>query len=363
MNRLALIAQANSHKATVVYDDITFVAVGAAASGTTSATPGNPTVANGDLLLMNCSSKLQTHHVTTPTAYRRLAEGDLVASTASNGGDLGPIRQTIFMKETNGTEAATETVSLPSGNSLNAAIYALRKDAQAKWQILVSGGAHNTPNLTAYEAVSFHKMASKVGDVYVIFTSINTDLYPFTDQALAQTGNTFEVVNQDVGEFSTTAGNDSEQFASIFRVTAVTDINPLKLTFTATSGGSAAGNPIGVTHFVRLRQIPNVETLPPSGLRVWRASEIVQTTYSGDGSSIWDGQRTSYEQTGTVAEKYSIETVGGRPCFRFHAQLVDSSNYSRRAEVSHPIPWQPAYGLGVEKIHEWKFITPVGVCF
>lgn len=364
MNRLTLITLANSHQVPTVppveFDEITYVGVGAAASGSTSATPGYPAgIQNGDYLYLVCASKLQTAIVSTPSGWRRLPEGDIIVSTASNGDDLGPIRETVFMKVTDGTEAATETVTLTDGNSLNCAIYAFRPDPDAEVEIEVSGGAHNTPNLTAYEAISFHEMASEVGDIYFVATSVNTDLYAYNAQALSQTGNTFETINADTGEFSTTTGNDSEQFCSIFKVTAVGDPDPLKLTFTATSSGAAAGNPLGITIFIRMRQKVTAAELAPSGLRVWRASETVDTAYSGDGSAIWDGGRTSTEVTGTVSERYSIVTHNGRPCFQAHAELIDSSNYCRRAEVSFPVVWQQAFVIGTQTLFRIKYEIPL----
>jgi hypothetical protein len=126
-----------------------------------------------------------------------------------------------------------------------------------------------------------------------------------------------------------------------------------------TSSGNSATNPIGVVQFVRLRQSSTAQTWEPSGLRVWRAADIVQTTYSGDGSSIWDGMRTSITQTGSPPnEKYSIATFNGRPCFKFEAQLQNSTNYVMRAEVSQPIPWQPAWVIGTQLIHEVRWETP-----
>jgi hypothetical protein len=338
---------------------IEFVAAGAASGGTTSCTPGTPAgVDAGDRMFLVASSKLQTAHVSTPDGWTRIPEGDAIYSTASNGGGLGPIRQTIFYRDYDGTEGATVTVTLTGGNSINAVIYAFSKDPRARWHMASIVGSHNTGNLTAYSAPSSGKLQARKNDVYFVVTSSNNQDYNYSAQGLSQTGVTFTEVTEEIGEYPTIQGNDSEQFAGIYKVASTTTSAPGKITYVATSSGATTGKPLGVTHFIRLRQNFARQTLEPSGLRVWRASDINQTTYSGDGADIWDGMRTSFNQTGTVAEKYSIETFNGRPCFKFHAQLVNSTNWCYRAEVSQPIPWQPAWPIGTQIIHEIRVETP-----
>jgi hypothetical protein len=352
--RIGIFSRIKTHR-TQSYEDIAYVTTGSISSGTTSCTPGYGTVAEGQALLTVVTSKIQTAVVETPSGDRRIKE--IIASTASNGSNAGPVRQTLFFKESDGTESGTKTITVPGGNSVQAAIYSFSKDSRLHWNIAVYQGHHNTFSTSNFSVTSYENVDSEPGDVFLVLAGVNANLYLWSAQTLTHTGATLTTTAQELTEVGTESGNNLEQIASLFTVASGTGSG--KLTFTMTSSGNSATNPIGVVQFVRLRQSSTAQTWEPSGLRVWRAADIVQTTYSGDGSSIWDGMRTSITQTGSPAnEKYSIATFNGRPCFKFEAQLQNSTNYVMRAEVSQPIPWQPAWVIGTQLIHEVRWETP-----
>ncbi len=333
---------------------IAYEAVGTAATGTTSCTPAYPTVSAEDGLIMAVGTKIRESLISTPSGWHRLGGSEMDAVMGS-GGDQGEIKQTLFWKEATGSESGTVTVSCSNCNSMNAVIYAFGKDADAYWGVTVSGGGFQVPDV-AYSVESHQELTSAVNDLLFVVSSTNADLYSYSAQAVSQAGITFSTVNAEIGEYPAATGNQQEQFASVFTVTAGAGTD--KMIYTATVSGEAANSPVGTTHFVQLRQHHLAQELPPSGLKIWRASEAVDVTWSGDGSALWDGQRTSTEVVGTVATRYSIATFNGRPCFKFHAELVNSTNYTRRVESSQLLPWQPGWVLGSQVIHEIRVETP-----
>lgn len=338
------------YAATVDYE-----AVGAQGSGTTSCTPAYPTVAVGNGLIMAVGVKDRYAKVETPSGwFRRATDQDM---NQSAGGDVGEVGQIVFWKEATGFESGTVTVSCSSCSSMNAVIYAFSKDSNARWDVDVTSGTDETAGTTYSVTSKKDPVQSRVNDLLFIVSSLNTDAYALVDQAVTQTGATFSTLNAEIGEYPTTAGNDQEQVASVFRVTAASVV-PAKMVYTMTASGSAASNPLGTTHFIQLRQYFAYQDLPPSTFHSWVAANVVDNTYSGDGSSIWDGKRTSITSTGTVSGAgFAIENFNGRACFKFSALIQDATNYWTRAEVSD-VPWQPRRAIGTQVIYEVRYETP-----
>jgi hypothetical protein len=354
--QLAPIATAYPRKP--VYSTATdYASVGTQGAGSISCSPVAPSTVNaGDLLLMAVGSKIRHAIVETPQGeWRRLDE--TMDHVGSSGGDVGEVRQTLFWMEADGTEdSKAYTVTCSNCNSMNAVIYSFNKDDLAMWELNVVSGSDQTAG-TDYSVTSKGWLRSKPGDIVFVVSSMNTDLYAWTTEAIAQSGVSFSTINQEVGEYATAEGNDQEQIASVFRVTSASVV-PAPFVYTATASSTAANNPLGTTTFVQIRQNYIRNFLPPSGYREWVAARAIDLTYSGDGSAIWDGMRTSVTQTGTPpAEKYSIETFNGRPCYKFSAILGNSSNYVMRAEVSMPCPWQPEFRIGTQILHEIRYET------
>jgi hypothetical protein len=334
---------------------ISFLAAGTAASGTTSCTPAYPAVSDGNGLILAVGSKIRDAIVDTPSGWHRFDE--TMDHVTGSGSDVGEIKQTLFWKEADGTETGTVTVTSTGGNSLNSVIYSFAKDPTAYWGVASSGAGFQTAG-TAYSVTAHHNIASRANDLVFVITSTNENLYTYSTQAISQSGVTFSTVSAEVGEYATAQGNNQKQFASVFTVTTGSD-TAAKMVYTATASGTAANNPLGTTHFIQLRQHSTAQALVPSGLRIWRASEIVDTTYSGDGSAIWDGMRTSVTTTGTGwATQFSIESFGGRPTLKFKQEMLDSSNYVMRSEVALPVPLYPSHPIGTQIIHELRVETP-----
>jgi hypothetical protein len=335
---------------------VNYSTVGTQSAGATSASPAIPAGAIGDGLIMAVGTKLRDQGVETPTGWRRLSP-EIMDMVESSGGDAGEVRQVLFWKEATTASAGTATVNCSVCVTVNAVIYRFSKSAGANWEVLTVAGSDMTAG-TSYSVTSNLSQTSKVDDLLFIVTTTNADAHAYSAQAVTQTGATFTTINAEIGEYPTAVGNQVEQFASLYRVTAAS-ASPAKFVYTATSSGSGAANPFGTTHFVSLRERPTPQILPPSGLRSWVASEAVDLSYTGDGQAIWDGQRTSITSTGTVAGNgFSIGTIGGETVFKYVAHMTDASNYWMRAETSKPTPWQPAWPVGTQLIHEYRVKTP-----
>jgi hypothetical protein len=353
----------------VAYDPIAFVMAGTSANGTTSlsvAYPATSITANMAIFLV-VSTKLQGCRPSTPTGFRRLPGGESIAWSGGNGSDQGAIRQTIFYKLAVGGESGSVSVTITNGNSAEGTIYVFSKDADANWHIEVSGGHHNIPNTTSYSVRSWASMQTQSGDVIFCPHAVNTDTYTWSAQALAQTGATIETVTQEITEIGTTQGNDQEQFASMFRITGGTGTG--HLTFTATSSGASPtpANPIGIGHFIRLRQQSTPQTFRSSGLRVLDPSEVANSTLGTNGE-IWDGHVTNWQG---VAE-YGVEDVSGTNYFYVNANISkgaaflsdgvtpnpDYDGTNRRRQEFYPVPWQPQHIPGTEVIIE-QAVTPI----
>jgi hypothetical protein len=342
-----IFSRMQTHRGSISYEAPTF-SIGTYSTGTTSVSPTYPSLSSGNGIFTFCSNKLQTSRPTIPSGYRR-AFGPVVASTAGNGTDQGPVVATLLYKESDGSESGNLNISFPSANSSMANILKVTKDDRANFNFEFTAGHHNIPNDPDYSARSYSPVTTHPDDYIICFTAVNADTYSWSSQALSQSGVTFETVHQEIYDLSTNQGNDQRQFVSIFRVASGTGSGHLTYTATASGSSAAPANPTGVTIFAKVRQSSQVHEWMPSGLRVWRASEIGETTPSstGDGTTVFDGHRTSMDGPSAASTRYSIETFNGRPCMKLVCDLTAGAN--RRTEIL-PVPLEPDWPIGTQII-------------
>jgi hypothetical protein len=311
------------------------------------------TITAGMDIIVHVSHKFQITRPNIPTGFRRI--DTWIASTANNGTDQGPSVSTLFHKTAVGGESGTISITIPSANSGLATVYVISKQSGFHLHYKIVAGAHNTPNTTAYSAGSWSPIETKKNDLVLALTSVNCDTYGWSLQAISQSGVTFETVTQEIVEAGTNVGNDQEQFSSLFKVTS-SGTRTGRITYIATSSGanSAPANPTGITLFVRIRQSRQPFTWPPSGLMVWDADNVVETSATGEGSSIWDGHRVSMEGPAATSTRYKITNFGGRACFHFIADITTGVN--SRTEVADA-PIDPLLPEGTQYIEEIKWLT------
>lgn len=335
-------------------------ATGTPAVGATQASPSYPavTITAGMGIIIQVSSKLQTTRPIPPAGFRRLPYGWGIAGTTSNGGDIGPVGQTIMYKVAEGGESGSvliDTINGSAGNGIiQATIFVISKDADADLEVECVWGCHNVPNVTAYSARSGRKSNTKRGDKWLVLNSVNVDSTnadstKWTAEALAITGATIETTTQEIFESGNATGNDLEQFGSLFTITDgnVTDY----LTATATASVAAAGNPIGITHFIRIRQKRNVQQFRSSALNVYAASHTPDDTVSAT-FGMGTGLMVDFESINNV----SVDTYLGEPVFMLDADfrlcLIDGDPILRRQEIKS-VPDKPAFPEGT--ITNWGF--------
>jgi hypothetical protein len=331
------------------FTEVAYRSTGATSAGTTSCTPGLPAgVVKGDGLLMHVGSKLQAPIVDTPSGWRRIGEN--IVGTLGNGQDTGPIRNTLFFREADGTEASTVSVNLPNGNSVMGTIHAYSKDPWLHWNIEVFGGEQKTVT-TSWVINSYGKFSTKKGDMLASFISINTEAYPLNSQSAVQAGLTFQATTE-VFDSGTQQGNDQRQVVSNHKVLFGSAFEKLNYTLTAEGTSPTAPiGPIGSLLFVRLRQSNTPTTFLPSGLRIWDPDLVSEPNYSNLAAepALWDGLQADFQDT----PNYSITTYGGKKWFTFFVDFTTAPAVDNRRTEVYPISWTPNLAPGTEEI--WGF--------
>ena len=354
MNRLALIAQANSHTAVPPSFEIepSIFSMSSPAEGTTSAAPTFPvSIEAGMDMLIFASHKTQLARAETPSGWRRPEH--MVPFHGSNGGDQGAVGGTIFHKTAVGGESGTVTIDSPGGNSLMATIIVIAKDPSANLLYAMSPGHHNVINDPNYSARSYNKMNVKAGDYILCLSAVNTNLRLWSNQSLSMTGATFETTTQELYEISTAQGNNQEQIGSWFKCTSgnVTDF----LTYAMEANGSSSSpqNPMGVTFFIRVRQSTETMVWWPSGYRIDRASEFLPVGEPADGGNMCNGDRPNFQGPDAASTRYILTEKDGRVCLKAVCDLTTGLNMrSEKTKV-----WQAAYMQGARIFKSIRYET------
>lgn len=336
-----------------------FSAINTPASGTTTLDVPYTSVSAGNCLLIVLGVKLHTAYPSTPTGWQRLSS--IIPYRGSNGSDVGAIRQLVYFKTADGTETGNVTFSIPNGNSVYGVMYRFIGDVRGKWNIEVIGGEHNTPATTAYSAISYESVSLLYSDLLLVPSVINTDGITFSAQSVS--GVTLTTVNAEIIDQGTTTGNDQKQVASLFKYegTATKGV----LTYSMTGNTSTAGAPIGVTSFIRIRQLIN-NTSYTSNFRDWKASNITSsgnpsvTSPAIDAAPIFNGQYTAAQGPDNSTTRWSITSFNGRPSLMYWANLltgVDGGGIPNRRTETAPIAEAPLYDSGTQMIEEIRYET------
>lgn len=332
-------------------EEVDLLAVGSPANGTTQAIPVIPTatILAGMGILIHVSTKIQTAEVEVPTGFRRLPFGRAIHSARGNGADQGPIKNTILYMEAVGGETGSITIDVtndnPTNGSIEATIYIISKAPEAYLHVDVVAGHTNTPNQVNHSARSWQKSHSKPGDKYLVAWAWNTDAYGSLNQNLTQTGVTFTETTEEIIEVGTTQGNDQEQVSSLYTVTDgdVTDY----LTYDIETTGSAAANPIGICHFIRLRQSTTPQTFRSSGLNTHFAEDMVNATVAANGEL---GNGLAQDIEGGSSD-FAIVTIGDDTYLRTKTDftsIVSSGTARPRRREFATVPDKPAYPEGTK---------------
>jgi hypothetical protein len=332
-----------------------YIGRGTAAVTTTSTLsvplPASPT--EGRIMLMIIGSKNGRAWADTPTDWMTGANEGYVDYHGGEGADKGAVVGNCFWKICGPSESGNVSVNIyNTPNNAHGVIFLFEKDSNAFWSIDIVGAAHRTPATTSYSATSYEKMLLVKGDALFVADIINSDNMTWSGQSVTQSGTTLTETNEEIVDIGSTSGRQQRMVASLYHVSGNTS-NSQKCVRTMTASASTADAPLGITIFIRLR---NARTQPTytAPVRVWRASEIVNTTPSAyDSLNIWDGKRISAEGPDPYTTKYTIATFNGRPCMKYVSDLTTGVN--RRTETS--TGWQPQWPIGTQILDEIKWET------
>lgn len=327
------------------------------AVGLTSAAAAIPavTVEAGMGIIIVTGSKLAVTRPYAPSGggYRRLPFGWGIAATSSQSTDNGPVGQTVMVKNAVGGESGTVTIDAINGSGTNGAIMAttfiIAKDPNAVLHFNTVWGAHNTPGTASYSARSNQKMNLKRGDKILVCTTTNADGPTWASQALsAALGLTIVETTEEIFETGTNTGNDLKQTASLYTVTAgnVTDF----LTFTATITSGTAGNPIGITHFIRIRQKATQQEFRTSGLNDFSPANLPAGAVVTNTSYV-NGAAVEVEPSNNI----TIGTYLGKTVYMQDADYRD--DVVRRRQELGVVPDRPALPEGTITNWGWDFYT------
>jgi hypothetical protein len=238
------------------------VSYGTLPAGTVSVATGRPAGgAVGDLLLLFVADKYNLP--TAPSGFTLLGQQSGGAGAA--GVDSGAAVATVFQRLRDGSEPATTTVLVPTGNCLLAyqelLTGSLVQAGTHVWDVVVSKGADNAPGV-AWSVTGDVDPGIQAGDYVLAFSAINGNgpaaVGWFSALALTTPGVTYGAL-ADFGDAWTSNGDDMALRGVEAAATAGASSGPPVFAMTAST--STGNQPTGATVIVRLREVP----IPTSG--------------------------------------------------------------------------------------------------
>jgi len=231
----------------------TFVrSAGPQAIGSTTVAVPYPEHEVGDMLVLLVGSRHASDLTPlTPSDWTYL--GTYNGGAGSFGADAGNARITAFYREVTARRYNTQTVTLGAGtnHTMTGEIIALHKKNASTWNFDSDGGADSTGDIDwEVDGTGGIDLSSgNGGDIILVGSSTNTDLYTFTSHNLVSTGTVgFGDVTQTT-EYRSGTGNDMDLVVSTGRVTSGGGTGET-LTFGMTSNATATNRPAGSSMFI-----------------------------------------------------------------------------------------------------------------
>jgi hypothetical protein len=328
------------------------------------------TLAAGDLILWCVANKYPTNGPNAPTGLSLLVQAQGGAGSA--GADSGNVYGTVFSKVSDGTEdAATETVSVPSGNSVTSRSVSYTRTAGTGWGIVSSYGAQNTA-ADSWSVASAATMNLAAGDKIVIVIAQNGDGdITHANYALSAPGIGFGALVPRHGNsaaIGTTNGDDCAMRVLEADVTSGSGTGTLSLSFDLTG---SAGSSAGVVLFIRLRETGAASALTGAASGTGTASGTMTHMVPFVPATItnWpDALRPASVDWGllvpqavgrSVFNGTAQVTTLGAPCWAF---TIDTGAL-RRSELPQ---WEALIdllqgGTGRLRCWDWRREAPLGV--
>lgn len=250
---------------------VTFGAIGAGASGTTSCTPSYPTGINALTSKLYCvvtgRSNTANTAPTMPAGWTNIL--DFEGGTGTWGVDAGTRRVTVFRKDTvAGSETGTVTVSLggTTNNTLRASIIRVEVPSGYSISEVVSTGADTTSG-TAFSATGSTNIDFAANDLLLIAVAQAIDSATQSAQSITATGITFGT-RTNRASTAVTNGNDHRHIIDTVPVSSGSGTVAPTYAYTASA---AASGPVG---FLRLRAVAPTEFARVSELEFERPGTV-----------------------------------------------------------------------------------------
>ena len=229
---------------------LAYSSAGTGAGGSTSVGPTYPVLVGGEFLVLHVVNKYPTNEPTTPTGWTLLRQDS--GGNGSSGADSGDVYSTLYYRIGDVLDSlGTVTVTVTSGNSTRARIFAFTMAAGKTIGLGVCGGTDTTTGVD-WSVTGDADNGVTTNDLVAIFTGTNSDNGTVSGHAVTQTGVTYGTVTER-GETQESTGDD----CSISLATAPVTAGPSSAApvYTATRSASGANSHCGVSQFVRLREI------------------------------------------------------------------------------------------------------------
>lgn len=229
---------------------IAFRLSGTFASGATSiAVPFPATPVSGELFVLTVANKYPANSPSTPAGWTLAGQGS--GGQGVPGPSSGTCLSSVYYKISDGTESGNLTVTITSGNTGIARMFAYSKTG-GTWDVAVSNGADNTAG-TDWSATAAADPGAIAGDFYLACSAINgaNGSSIWSTQAITQSGITVWGTVAERQDSGTGTGDDVSLVVSEHPVT--TGTSSAAPVFTMTASTSGADWPAGNTVFLRLR--------------------------------------------------------------------------------------------------------------
>lgn len=286
----------------------------ASQAGITSVMYRAPDVlASGDLIVWTVVNKYPPNAPATPTGLTLLGR-EVMGDSSGGGADIGDVYCSVYTRESNGTEdAATETVSITSGNSATSRSVSYTRGAGTSWDVAYAWGEQATAS-TAW-SITTGSLDLAAGDVVLAVIAKNSDADgTHTAHALTASGVTFGAAVARTTVHGTTSGDDCASQVVEFPVSSGSGSGAVTFSMSLSGSGTDAA---GGVMLVRLREIGGSTPV------YWTADIADQTAtvgaaFSLDVSSLVGGTETpfTYSAIGSSAPpglSWSGAVLSGTP--------------------------------------------------
>ena len=226
--------------------------IGSGSSPVSCAVPAG--VAVGDLLVIHSvvRESAPTTTVNTPSGFS--VTGSVQGGAGAEGADSGKSRTAPFIREADGSEGASVSVSTTGAtlSSLNARMSAYRKASGDVWDVAYALATINSGGSTSLSFVFDRDPDIRAGDLVLCCLGMNTDDYTYSGYSLTASGITEGTVTQRYSN-GNTAGNDLHSVLVTHDIASGVSAGVPTLSLTAS--GSVANAPAGSAVLLRLRAV------------------------------------------------------------------------------------------------------------